>query len=131
MIGVDTNVLVRFLTRDDPAQFRKVIEFLETAKRDGERLFVNHIVLCECFWVLSFSYRLSKPVLIDVLEKLLLTQEFEFEAKDAVWTALASYRDSAADFSDCLVASSNTAAGCSATVTFDRDAASLANFKLL
>lgn len=79
MIAIDTNVLVRFITQDDPGQTRRVQRCFATVKHQDESLFLNHIVLCECVWVLSYS--LPKSALVDVLDRLLATKQFVIEDK--------------------------------------------------
>jgi predicted nucleic-acid-binding protein len=128
MIGLDTNVLVRFLTMDDARQGPVASRFLKSA---GEPLFVNTIVLCELVWVLSAAYKLSKELIADAIEKLLLTEQLEIEESDLVWTALEDYRNNNVDFSDCLIGKKNEAQGCSRTVTFDRNLAKLKTFTTL
>ena len=131
MIALDTNVLVRWLMQDDRDQFRRVQRCLATAKERDEPLFLNHIVLCECIWVLSYSYGFSKSALVDVLDRLLVTKQFIIEDKPAVWAAVAEYRGSQADFADCLIGIKNRNAGCETTVTLDHGAAELSTFRQL
>jgi predicted nucleic acid-binding protein len=75
--GLDTNILVRYLTQDDPDQSGKVTRAMEEATRSGEPLFVNHIVLCELVWVLEAVYRLPKPKILSALEHILRTWHLE------------------------------------------------------
>lgn len=131
MIAIDTNVLVRLLTQDDPDQFRRVQRCLAAAKERDEPLFLNHIVLCECIWVLSYSYGFPKSALVDVLDKILATKQFIIEDKPAVWAAVADYRASQADFADCLIGIKNRNAGCETTVTLDQGTAKLSTFRRL
>lgn len=131
MIAIDTNVLVRWLTQDDPEQFRRVQRCLATAKERDEPLFLNHIVLCECVWVLNYSYGFPKSALVDALDRLLVTKQFIIEDKPAVWAAVADYRASQADFADCLIGIKNRNAGCETTVTLDQGAAKLSTFRRL
>lgn len=51
MIGVDTNILVRYFASDDPAQFRKADDFITQSKNRGVQLYVDDFVLCELVWV--------------------------------------------------------------------------------
>ncbi|MFO0701211.1 MAG: type II toxin-antitoxin system VapC family toxin [Nitrospira sp.] len=131
MIALDANVLVRLLTRDDPDQFRRVQRCLEAAKDRDEPLFLNHIVLCECIWVLSYSYGFPKSALVDVLDRLLATKQFVIEDKPAVWAAVADYRASQADFADCLIGVKNRNVGCETTVTLDQGTTNLSTFRRL
>ena len=128
MIGLDTNVLVRYLVEDDPdqaARAREVIEGRCTAEAPG---FVNRIVLCELVWVLESCYATPAAAIADTIEKLLRTAELEIDAPEAAWFALAAYRRGATDFADALIGRLNTAAGCDGIATFDRGAARLTDF---
>ncbi|MGB7159223.1 MAG: type II toxin-antitoxin system VapC family toxin [Tepidisphaeraceae bacterium] len=118
MIGIDTNVLVRHLTQDEPAQAATVSRLIDKAPAAG--LFVSVIVLCETIWVLSDVYGLKRKQLEDVLEKILLSEQFACESKDALWLALDDFRSGKGDFSDYVIARIAHSAGCDHTVTFDR-----------
>lgn len=130
MIGLDTNILVRYFTRDDPEQAKAAKRLIDDARERGERLFINRIVLSELIWVLSRSYKRGRTEIAEAVEKILVTTQFEVDGKDAVWEALRAFRDSATDFSDCLIGASSTAAGCTTTATFDRRAGKLDTFTL-
>ena len=130
MIGLDSNVLVRYLTQDDPVQSKKANQFVEQALRSGETLYLNHVVMCEMNWVLARAYDFERIELAGTMEKILSAAQFEFEDKNALWQALAGFRQSNADFADCLIGVKNAAAGCSATVTFDKRAGELLHFSL-
>ena len=125
MIGLDSNVLVRYLAQDDPAQARRATRLIEDALAAGESLYLNHVVVCEVNWVLARAYQYDKAELTEALEKILQAAQFEFEDKNALWQALALYRQTPADFADCLIGVKNAASGCTITHTFDRKAASL------
>jgi len=131
MIGLDTNVLVRYLVEDDDPQKRAADRFVEEALNRGESLFVNQIVLCEVVWVLSRAYGFTRREVAEALEMILYARQFEIEAKDMVVQGLREYRKGKADFPDCVIGLKNQAAGCTATVTFDRKAASLGSFQVL
>jgi len=125
--GLDTNVLLRYLLRDEPTQAARAARELE---RD-ERFLIGSVVLCEVVWVLETGYGFSRAEIGATLEKILATAQFEIEAKDLARAALDDFRDSTADFSDCLVGRRNRAAGAAETVTFDRSLRGLAGFRLL
>lgn len=116
MTGLDTNVLVRYLLADDAAQAARAARELE---RD-DRFLIDGIVLCEFVWVLEAGYGFSRGDIAGVLDRILATAQFEIEGKDLVMAALADFRRSTADFSDCLVGRRNRSAGVMHTVTFDR-----------
>ena len=88
-------------------------------------MFINRVVICELAWVLGCGYGYARAALAEIIEKILLGRQFEIEKKDLVWTALASFKASRADFADCLIGVTNDVAGCESTLTFDRTAASL------
>ena len=130
MIGIDTNLLVRYLTQDDAAQSKQAARIIDAAIEADEDLYLNHIVVCELTWVLSRAYGYAKDELLGVLEKILTAGQFAFEDKDSLWRALEAFRRSKADFADCLIGVKNSTAGCRTTVTLDRAAAGLGNFTL-
>ncbi|MBN1653728.1 MAG: type II toxin-antitoxin system VapC family toxin [Deltaproteobacteria bacterium] len=121
MIGLDTNVLVRYLTYDEPHQAAKAAREIETATERGEHMFLANIVLCELVWVLEDAYGYKRKDLIAILEKILRTSQFAFEDKDVIWRALRDFQTSKGDFSDYLIGRTNQKGGCSQTLTFDRE----------
>ena len=127
MIGLDTNVLLRYLLKDDAAQAARAERELE---RD-ERFLIDGIVLCELVWVLEAGYGFSRADIAVALERILATAQFEIESQDLVLAALDDFRRSAADFSDCLIGRRNRGAGAPETVTFDRSLKGLQGFRLL
>jgi len=131
MVGLDTNVLVRYLTQDDPAQAKAADDLVERAESGGEALFINGVVLCELVWVLDSCYGLSSVQILDVLEKVMRTRQFEIDGKDVVWLALDDYREGSADFADCLIGRTNLSRGCALTYTLDKAAAELHGYRLL
>ena len=131
MIGVDTNILVRYLTQDDAIQARKVDSFLDAAIENGSLLRVDDIVLCEVVWVLRAAYRLGKPAIADALDRLMGTTIFSFEDRELLRGALADYLEGAGDFSDYVIGRRNAGAGCDHTVTFDRQLADRSSFVML
>ena len=129
MIGLDTNVLVRYLVQDDPTQTRQANALIDRAAAHESAMYINHVVMGELAWVLGRGYGYARTALAEVIEKILLGRQFEIEKKDLVWTALANFKASRADFADCLIGITNDLAGCESTLTFDRSAASLRAFK--
>lgn len=120
MTGFDTNVLVRYLVRDDADQAAVVSRLITDAAESGVSVYLNKVVVCEAVWVLESAYEYPKGVIADVLEKLLLTQQFEFEERDQTWRSLRRYREGKADLADYLIGETNRSAGCGETATFDR-----------
>ncbi|MEW6544329.1 MAG: type II toxin-antitoxin system VapC family toxin [Nitrospirota bacterium] len=131
MIGLDTNVLVRYLVQDDPGQSRKASQFITRGCTRESPGFINRIVLCELVWVLETAYGYSKETIAGVLEKVLRTSQFEVEDVQAAWTAFRLYQKGKADFADCLIGILNRRHGCDRTITFDRLAGELDAFEML
>lgn len=130
MIGIDTNVLLRHLTMDDPAQAslaRRAIDGFDAANPGH----VSVIVLCELVWVLERAFRRSREEIAVAIQVLLHTRHLLFEDFEVVEAALTRYRRGRVGFSDTLLGLRNRMAGCEATLTFDRDAAAQAEFRLL
>jgi predicted nucleic-acid-binding protein len=125
--GLDTNVLVRYLLRDDVAQAARAERELER----GDRFLIDGIVLCELVWVLETGYGFSRTEIAGTLERILATAQFEIEGKDLALAALDDFVGSAADFSDCLIGRRNRAGGAAETLTFDRSLKGLAGFRVL
>ena len=121
MIGLDTNVLVRYAAQDDPKQSPKATRLIEslTVENPG---FIAVVSVVELVWVLSGCYGSTKSEICEVLETLLRTKEIVVAQADTVWKALRMFRDGKADFADCLIERSANEAGCSHTATFDRNA---------
>lgn len=123
MIGIDTNVLVRYITQDDLAQSQIATKLMENNASKG--IFVNNIVLCELVWVLKRAYKYPKSGIIEVLKTILTSVEFCFEDHRLLWLVVADFEKSSADFSDVLIGKINKERGCEGTYTFDREASSL------
>lgn len=130
MIGIDTNVLVRYLAQDDPAQSPVATRIIEgfSAERPG---FISQMALVETVWVLTRAYKMNREQIADTLEALLRAREVMVERAEAGYLALASYRTAKADFADALIAHGGRLEGCRETVTFDRGAARQAGMRLL
>jgi predicted nucleic-acid-binding protein len=129
MIGLDTNIVVRYLTHDDTAQTATAIRVIDSLSQDSPG-FLSLIVIAELVWVLEVSYRFKKNEIERVLETLLRSKELVIERAEIVWQALRKFSASRADFADCLIERCGHAAECQ-TVTFDQNAASAAGMKLL
>lgn len=128
MLGIDTNVLVRFLVRDDEAQFEKARKLIKREVAAGSGVLVNQLVLLETEWVLRSRYSLPKNLIIQAISGLLDASDVRFEDEPAVEEALFIWKDSAADFADCLIGAKNRRLGCRATATFDMRASKLPGF---
>ena len=128
MLGIDTNVLVRFLVRDDEAQFEKARKLIKREVAAGRRVFVSQLVLLETEWVLRSRYSLPKNLLIETISGLLDATDVRLEDEPAIEEALFTWRDATADFADCLSGVQNRRLGCRATATFDVKASRLPGF---
>ena len=128
MLGIDTNVLVRFLVRDDEAQFEKARKLIKREVAAGRRVFVSQLVLLETEWVLRSRYSLPKNLIIEAISGLLDAADVRFEDEPVIEEALFIWKDTTADFADCLIGAQNRRLGCRATATFDMKASRLPGF---
>lgn len=128
MLGVDTNVLIRYLVRDDQPQYEKARRLIDREFRKGERVLVSLLVLLETEWVLRSRYELPKSEMVAAFSALLDTVDLAFEDEPSIEHAIYLWKDSSADFADCLIDARNLRLGCRATATFDGRAAKLAGF---
>ena len=131
MIGLDTNVLVRYIVEDDFEQAvvaRQLIENICSTKKPG---YITLMVLCELVWVLTVSYNCKHQQIVLVLENVLLTETFEVENHEIAWIAFYDFSEGNADFADCLISRLNQQHGCITTYTFDKKASQLPHNTLL
>ncbi len=119
MIGLDTNILIRYLTQDDSNQSKKAAHEIEKGLTSGHVFFIADIVMCELVWVLETAYGYDRREIVPVLENILRTKQFQFENKDLLWKSLADYRNKKGDFADHLIGQAGHKAGCCETITFD------------
>ena len=120
MIGLDTNVLVRYLTQDHPDQASKASQLIEKLCTRDEPGFISLSVLCELVWVLRGAYGYEKKLIVEVLEHILSTRELKVEAEQTARSSLSAYRRGTADFADYAIIFSNRAYGCETTYSFDQ-----------
>jgi predicted nucleic-acid-binding protein len=120
MIGLDTNVLVRYLTQDEPAEARHATAIIERAVDRGEPVLVSCIVISELVWVLRRAYGIPPPEVLATIEHLLETPQMELEDRDLVRKAVADSKAGLGDFVDSLIGRRHEAQGCSLTATFDQ-----------
>jgi predicted nucleic-acid-binding protein len=131
MIGVDTNVLVRYIVADDEDQTRRAAAFLEGAISVDDPGFVSVVVLVELVWVLERSYRFSSDEVAGAIESVLRAGPLRIDRRAEVVEALGVFQTKQGSFADALIATLAERAGCAHVVTFDRKAARLPGFRLL
>jgi predicted nucleic-acid-binding protein len=125
MLGIDTNVLVRFLVGDDREQFEHAQRLIRRQINAGEPVFVSLPVLLESEWVLRSRYGFSKTEIMSAVSALLDASELTFEHEGTVEETLYTWKNSGAEFADCLIGAHHRRLGCRATATFDLKAAKL------
>lgn len=131
MAALDTNVLVRYLVRDDDKQLALAKKLIRAALAAGETLFMPITVALELEWVLRSNFKFSKEEVTDTLASLLAASELSFESESAFEIALALYKRSSADFSDCMHIALVHVANERPLWTLDRSAAKVDGAKLL
>jgi predicted nucleic-acid-binding protein len=130
VIGLDTNILVRFFAKDDPEQSPRARALLGslTATEPG---WVGIATILELVWVMGSQFQVGRADISVILDQLLSREEILVEQFDTILRAHRMFRGGRADFADCLIASSAHAAGCIRTLTFDRIAARDAGMELI
>jgi predicted nucleic-acid-binding protein len=131
MIGLDTNILVRYLAQDDPVQSRKATVLIEGHLTEQTPGFISIVALVETIWVLKRAYGLTEKEIAAVLERVLQAEALVVEHEAAVATALSARWNGYGSFADALIGAINAQAGCARTVTFDRKAVRLPGFQVL
>jgi predicted nucleic-acid-binding protein len=131
MIAVDTNIIVRFLVRDDEKQAEAVRRRFKQAEKQRERFMIPLLVVLETIWVLESAYGKTRSEILDSIQDMRQMPIFEFEADRVIEGLLADGPKFRANIADILIAYSAKIAGCDAGITFDKAAAKLSFFKLL
>jgi len=130
MIGLDANVVIRYLTRDDPPQWTLAAKLIRSLSSDSPG-FLSLVVVAEIVWVLEDSYSFTREHIQEVVDTLLRSRELVVERAELVRQALRTFGFNRADFADCLIEGCARAAGCSYTATFDRKAAASIGMHLI
>lgn len=120
MIAIDTNVIIRFIVKDDIEQAEAARTFFKSLRREERTGFVCNIVVCEIVWVLESCYRFKRAEIAATLTTLLRTRDLCFEAPDLISHAVDRYRAGKGDVADYLIDEVGRDRGCTATATFDR-----------
>jgi predicted nucleic-acid-binding protein len=123
MIGIDTNVLVRYIAQDHAAQSTRATRLLEQECSPATPGFVGLVVLLELVWVSESCYGASRTEIAGIVRRILSIRQLVVQEAETVWQALRLFESSKTDFADCLVERIATAAGCMAVMTFDKAAA--------
>ena len=130
MIGLDTNVLVRYIMQDDPKQSAKATAIIESLDDAGGG-YVTLVSIVELVWVLGSSYALTCAQVALALDGILRTKQFTIERADQVLRALRVFKVGKSDFADCLIERTAASVGCDKTVTFDVSASRYAGMTLI
>ncbi len=130
MIGLDSNVLVRYLTQDDPVQSARAKEIMERRLTESNPGFVSVVAMAEIVWVLDRAYDLTSGEIAVAIERMLQAETLVIEHEQQVFTAMIAFKRGQGSFADALIAELGSRAGCGHTVTFDRKALRLRGFRL-
>ena len=131
MLGLDTNILIRYIVQDDPVQSPLVSRFLKQKCTEEAPCHISRIVLCEVVWVLESAYGYKREQVSETLKLILETRHFCVGEPESTWSALEAYRDGSVDFSDALLGKTNQLHGCETTITLDKKASETDTFQLL
>jgi len=131
VLGIDTNILIRYIVQDDPIQSPLVSRFLKNECTEQEPCYISNIVLCEIVWVLESAYHYQREQIAETLKLILETSHFIVEEPTRIWCVLEAYQLKNMDFSDALLGETNRLYGCETTVTLDKKAAKMDTFRLL
>ena len=123
MIGIDTNVIVRYAAQDDPVQSPIATRFIERTCTAADPGYLSAVVLVEAVWVMESLYEASRDDVAKIVAQLLRSKQLVIEEAESVWQALRLFTASKADFADCLIERLCHARGCNGMVTFDKSAA--------
>jgi predicted nucleic-acid-binding protein len=130
MIGLDTNILIRYLTQDDPVQSPKATQIIERRLSPTNMGFVSVVTIAEIAWVLDRAYGLSNGEIAAVIERMLQVEVLAVENEQEVFAAMMALKQGRGAFADALIAELGTRAGCIHTLTFDKKALRLPGFKV-
>jgi predicted nucleic-acid-binding protein len=131
VIGLDTNILVRYIVQDDPGQATVATALIESRCSADEPGLVSSVVLCELVWVLGRGYRFARRAVAGVLRTILVAEELQVDEPELAWRALRLYETGPGDFADYLIGAGNRERGANVTCTFDRSTADCDLFELV
>jgi len=130
MIGLDTNVLVRYLAQDDPVQSAKATALIERRLTEQDPGFISVMAMAETVWVLERAYGLADADIAAAIERTLQVDALVVESEQEVFTAMVALKEGRGSFADALIGALGASAGCSHSLTFDRKALRLPGFVL-
>jgi predicted nucleic-acid-binding protein len=131
MIGLDTNIFVRYLVQDDPVQSPKASELIERQLTEENPGFLSVVVMTETVWVLDRAYGLADRAIGAAIERTLQADVLVVECEQEVFAAMIALKQGLGSFADALIGRLGIRAGCSRTLTFDQTASRLPGFELL
>ena len=126
MNGLDTNILIRYLTQDDPIQSPKATEIIELRFTREHPGFISLVTMAETVWVLGSVYALPDREIADTVERMLQADTLVVQNEQQVYTAMVALRQGWGAFADALIGALGAWAGCDSTLTFDKKALRLA-----
>jgi predicted nucleic-acid-binding protein len=130
MVGLDTNILIRYLTQDDAVQSRRATEIIERLLTEANPGFLSVVVMVETVWVLDRAYGVAAQQIAAAVERLLQIEVLVIEREQEVFAAMVALKQGRGSFADALIAELGLRAGCDHILTFDTKAARLLGFKL-
>ena len=130
MIGLDTNVLVRYIMQDDAKQAARATKFIEGLSVDAPG-FITLVSVIELTWVLESAFELNRSQIVEVFQRIMSVDVFKLDRAGVVQSALRTYGNGKADLADCLIERLSAHAGCDRTMTFDRNAAKTGGMVLI
>jgi predicted nucleic-acid-binding protein len=130
VIGLDTNILVRYLAQDDPIQSPAATAIIESRLTEQNPGFVSIVAMAKTVWVLERAYRFTTQEIAAAVERMLQADSFVVENEQEVFTAMTALREGRGSFADAIIAALGAKAGCSCTLTFDQQALRLPGFEL-
>jgi predicted nucleic-acid-binding protein len=123
MMGLNTNVLLRYLVQDDPVQSARATEIVTSQLTEEEPGFVSLVTILEVGWVLKSLYKRSRQEIATDIEMVLAADTLEVQNEQQVYHAVVALRNGTGTFEDALIGALGVWRGCSATLTFDEKAA--------
>lgn len=129
MIGLDTNVLVRYLAQDDPVQSKRATDLVEHRLTDRDPGFISIVAMIETVWVLDRAYGLGAQEIAAAVERMLQAETLVLENEQEIFSAMIALKEGQGSFADAVIAALGAKAGCAYTLTFDRKALRLPGFQ--